>query len=723
MALNYQFYNNTLPDVRNEIGRRQNAYWPNGSINNEALSWNYQKTAYIILKALKVTYSPEITQRGPFAARETDRPLNTFSGQLPTRTTPASYKIDVNEEAPIKRIQTPTEPILKLYGPDYTESTGTIRGAILNSAEIKQEGTYGSILRITVNFTVFDKNELDNYMNSFLRPGADIGLEYGWTINEFEGKDIKVNKGEIYGTVFNFSFSAKEDGTWECSLSAYGPSLMTYGFPVDAKDPANTKPEPSNFATYGLLEIFKTIENNKQLLYDNGDEVRSNCRKVFASQIAANSLSPFDESLVTKKVGEFNTEFKKVDSNNPEAPVVYIYKLPLSVLSIDNFGGGTTTKVGEEMYTPYITLNNLIEFINSKIEKISKRGLPKYSFVSDGINVCVGSKYNALFKQTGPADVSKFAFTTQRNGPPGSPIQTVYSLKGSGESFVKDLDADNVPLQHLILINTNFILSELNKIISGDKNVQDKKILSFLKLIFSQLETETGGAIVLELMPDRDVDGNIKSILILNKNGVPDTALDNIRVFSIPMMTKGSVVRAMSIESKVPDAVITEVAAFTRAGVNYGDSTADNISLTTSKEIITALNTKLRNLNDNWLDNLEAGGKPENRAATLEQWQTSVRDTYRKMVSIQESLTLNIDGSLGNINNILDLKTAVFPIYLKLTLDGINGFLYGNAITTNWLPTQYRDSRIYWTVTEIRHRIENNDWITELEAIYRVKEK
>ena len=98
-------------------------------------------------------------------------------------------------------------------------------------------------------------------------------------------------------------------------------------------------------------------------------------------------------------------------------------------------------------------------------------------------------------------------------------------------------------------------------------------------------------------------------------------------------------------------------------------------------------------------------------------------DTYRKLSSIQQSLTLNADGSIGGLNNILDLKTAVFPIYLKLTLDGINGFLYGNAITTNWLPTQYRDSRIYWTVTKIRHRIENNDWITELEAIYRVKEK
>ena len=70
----------------------------------------------------------------------------------------------------------------------------------------------------------------------------------------------------------------------------------------------------------------------------------------------------------------------------------------------------------------------------------------------------------------------------------------------------------------------------------------------------------------------------------------------------------------------------------------------------------------------------------------------------------------------------MDLKTAVFPISYKVTLDGINGFLYGNAITTNWLPKQYRDDRVYWTVKTITHTIQNNDWTTELEAIYRVRE-
>ena len=277
-------------------------------------------------------------------------------------------------------------------------------------------------------------------------------------------------------------------------------------------------------------------------------------------------------------------------------------------------------------------------------------------------------------------------------------------------------------MQHLVLINVQFIIDEFNKIISGDKNVQDKKILSFLKSLFKQLETETGGIIDLVMMPYRDNNGNITSISILNKTGNPDGALDNINVFEIPMMTKGSVVRAMSIESKVPDAVATEVATFTRAGLSYGETPAGgNVDVASSRQVIAELISKLAELNENYLNNI--AGTAEQNATSKQHWVTAVRDTYRKLTSIQQSLTLNSDASIGGINNILDLKTAVFPIYLKLTLDGINGFLYGNAIKTNWLPRQYRDSRIYWTVTKIRHMIQNNDWTTELEAIYRVKER
>ena len=692
MALNYQFYNNTLQDVKDEIHRRERAYWPEGHINNSALAWNYQKTAYIILKSRFPT-----------------------SGQT---------------------IQTLTAPILELYGPDYTKSNGTLKGAVLNSAEINVEGTYGSILRITVNFTVFDKDELDKYMNNFLRPGVDIGLEWGWTVNEFagnKGKDgtpVYVNKSDIHGTVFNFSFSAKEDGTWDCSLHAYGPSMMTYGFNIDAKDSEN-KPDSTNFATYGLLEIFQAVKENIQELYEKGDIVAGTgtsendvCKKIWTGQLTGY----FKTNFGVRMANQANSTL-----DQKEGPIFYLYNLILS------------NEIGEDdlKFSPmaYITLDNLVKLVNDKINYVSQRPVPNYSFQIDNKNVCVGTDLDKDFLSAGPANAyniikevdntifadeygisSQFAFTTQKNAKDDSVWRLTLSLLNSQEKFVDELKGTNIPLQHLILINVDFILQQLREVLKGNTYVRDKKILSFFKLLFRQLETNTGGIINLDVLPQRNINGVIESITIVNINGDPENQSKSIVPFPIKMMTKGSVVRAMSIESKVPDAVITEVGTFTRAGLSYGEDSDDNkLNITKADSDSQTLLLELKELNDMWIWNVKSNG--DRNALSTRRWNDKVMNIYRKLASIKQTITLNSEGKSISKFNIFNLKTAIFPIYLKLTLDGINGFLYGNAITTNWLPKQYRDSRIYWTVTKIRHRIENNDWITELEAIYRVKEK
>ena len=711
MPLNYQFYNNVTQDVKDEIHRRERLYWPSGHVSNDALAWNYQKTAYMILTALKVTpksvayNSPGSTTPPGAPALTTTKPTKpdwrtaTLGDYQAYTVASTPVTIEKSSEV-ITRITTPTAPILDLYGPDYTNSTGTLRGAVLTSATIGVEGTYGSILRIIVNFTVFDKDELDKYMNNFLRPGVDIGLEYGWTVNE----KLNVNTGNITGTVFNFSFAANEDGSWQCTLHAFGPSAMTYGFNVDAKDAENTTPDPSNYKTYGLLELFRSVVDQVDNLYTVGEKINGGenpAKKIYTSQAIPvkaknDSTYPYD---ITKK----------------EGPVFYIYNLPFSYFDP---GYGNPVTITDYMPIAYITLGNLVELLNSKINAISKRYLPTYEFLQDGVNICVGTGLNEKFLQTGPADSSKFAFTTQRNGAPGSKFQSVLSLRDSSEPFSGQLTGPNIALQNLVLINVQFIVNELQKIISGDKNVQNKKITSFLNLLFAQLETETGGTIDLTLIPNRNSDGNIISILIQNKNGDPEGASASIKVFPIPMMTKNSVVRAMSIESKIPDAVVTEVATYTRAGLSYGEEVQIDVPSSNNQKKI--LLDELLKLNTDYITNL--AGTDTTKTSSIQQWRTSVRNIYRRLASIESSLTLNSDGSIQSINNIMDLKTAVFPISYKVTLDGINGFLYGNAITTNWLPKQYRDDRVYWTVKTITHTIQNNDWTTELEAIYRVRE-
>ena len=63
------------------------------------------------------------------------------------------------------------------------------------------------------------------------------------------------------------------------------------------------------------------------------------------------------------------------------------------------------------------------------------------------------------------------------------------------------------------------------------------------------------------------------------------------------------------------------------------------------------------------------------------------------------------------------------PINLELTMDGLSGMKIYESYTadTRLLPLKYKDA-IQFIITGVSHRIQNNDWTTELEAIYRVRE-
>jgi len=65
-------------------------------------------------------------------------------------------------------------------------------------------------------------------------------------------------------------------------------------------------------------------------------------------------------------------------------------------------------------------------------------------------------------------------------------------------------------------------------------------------------------------------------------------------------------------------------------------------------------------------------------------------------------------------------QRILLPISLGITLDGIEGFGFGNLITTDWLPSKYFDKkenpRISFIITNVTHTITPNDWVTELET-------
>lgn len=69
------------------------------------------------------------------------------------------------------------------------------------------------------------------------------------------------------------------------------------------------------------------------------------------------------------------------------------------------------------------------------------------------------------------------------------------------------------------------------------------------------------------------------------------------------------------------------------------------------------------------------------------------------------------------------LNKAIYPVELSLTIDGINGFHFGNVITTNLIPSQYKSEGLVFTVVKVNHTIKDGIWETALETKSRLAGK
>jgi hypothetical protein len=67
------------------------------------------------------------------------------------------------------------------------------------------------------------------------------------------------------------------------------------------------------------------------------------------------------------------------------------------------------------------------------------------------------------------------------------------------------------------------------------------------------------------------------------------------------------------------------------------------------------------------------------------------------------------------------LNQCVYPIQLTLTIDGINGFKFGDVIKTTLIPRHYNVNwDIVFTVTKIEHKVTVNSWETTLHTAARL---
>jgi hypothetical protein len=182
-------------------------------------------------------------------------------------------------------------------------------------------------------------------------------------------------------------------------------------------------------------------------------------------------------------------------------------------------------------------------------------------------------------------------------------------------------------------------------------------------------------------------------------------------------VTNGSVCRSISLTSKVPAAMAVQA--------YYADGFSGNTPIGPTDEI-TGTNTDAEAKKKSEIETLKTS--LNDTVKVLSKFLGPTRYTPTKTDGDLETIIMNLKRYLADIHFKLDQesiskKLIPFPVDFTATLDGINGFVFGNAVTTNYLPTVYKQEKIVFTVTKVEHAVTKNDWTTTLSTVCRIAPK
>jgi len=777
------FYSEVDKKVKDEINRRKGIYskgiqGSTSALADEEYRWLYRKTAYLTLRRLNDSETTVIYDINfgkpkmdivyndtPVGSSDTDtrfRKENAIIGRDVTvtsgsNTTTTGYSTMLGPT---------TAPLLDLYTTDKGFIATTLVDATIET--IGEGLAYTT--KFSVKFTIHDRDKVSYYLERIMRPLTPIELGFGWST-----EDNDPNRGFLRGTVTNFSFSANNDGSWNCMIEGYSNPALTNGIPLTSV----CSTEFLTSVSGSRNDFIPMYADNTYVAVAPKSEIDFKVRSanliningglgIVLSNLIDNTTLIFDSETNKQSL---NTVVYDFDSTNVQTVTGFcIINMPTGTF-LTPFGIYSLGAIyAEAILVPksYIRLDSLIHIINCILAYNLKVQKDTPIRVVIDPNISHFPECAPEIMLTGPADFYKFAF----------PESSIGVSAGLSFPYYDDWIADRYPttLYYLgaILLNVEYVMSEFVAAVTNIKSIDSKTdpnfntatFITFLNNLFKQLDVETGGMIQAACVTtDTEIIiKNINSIKVppINKNSIP----------TLTAFTTNSICREISVESEVSSEILTVAAVASNSETSIGNIISNKVSVTEKGEIITLENWKTYSeaekallinkvpniesvLKSQYLDNPQnilnliklynlsyngIAGDPrsENKINQKKNQDGQYLDDILKepyptshsgyVMRIQGLYKLIFQGARQAVfegnntmwNSIFNLRTATFPIKLKIKLDGIHGFKQGNSITTNWLPTGYNSKNCYFTILRISHTISNNDWYTELEAMYRI---
>lgn len=560
---------------------------------------------------------------------------------------------------------------------------------VLQGVEVTLEGTAGALKRAEGKFICFTTEQFDTYEAALLRPGSDVTIKYGYVNSEAS------DSGTFTGKVYSFDFKYTEQNYIECTFKAVGQgnalskSTISY-IPAVKKKPLSFV---KNYSGTNEKAPVNTI-------FDYFDwEIQDATGKLDDYQFDPEDGGYVDfKYYVTKAPARFQSEIETLETGMfSDYRLVYI-RFDHIIDTLNRFSGLPRE---EQIYFDtsisysYKDNFNLNTFPLTPCDPLRVAWKPKSSYwVYFNPATALTSIYNNLssFFSSGVSDSNILQFK-------GSEM---FGLEfGPRHFYISRDELRKLEKQYLRdeKINNS---DDPQKKLNAQINVEE-----FLQGIFEAIKKSTANIVDLTLM--HSIDSNTTGMIITDRNALPDTKIKPL-VFD-PAAGDG-ITRQLLLSGKVPKSIAAD--AFTKA-TNSADPMADAgtseiISFGgADRAIAAALEYDLNENKEEYAKALaamdDAGCGPAGVSAMIE--------FFRKQLQAKA----DAGAITGNV-------APQYPLELDLTLNGIEGFNFGDLISSKLLPKVYRndldESKIGFTVTRVSHKIENNDWTTSLTGTCRL---
>lgn len=668
----------------------------------------------------------------------------------------------------------------------------------ITSLDVKSKSAYGSLREANVSFQCWDIRQLEELEQLYMRPGYSVLVEWGWApyldnsgnlqstvplpnylftlskkediwkiIYDRSAKDG--NYDAVYGFVKNYSWKARSDGGYDCSVSiiTMGEILeslkINYGA-YDKKDLQTTGlfpgPLPSgsiasaasgssivssiltSFVEFaaslggggGLLPASIALTSAAASFITTDDVASAYSQNIVAGICAELYVKCSENPAIKAKTPA--AAYKLIDTNNASKEYNFLkYEVQISA-------AGPTIGNGKDQI--YIRLEDFLEILNRYVllsDKKNKTPLAKLSVRDRESNIpllCLGNIHQI---STNPHvclirnEAYLTANITTDLGVVGLDVTAVNSYLNEINSRFTYLNRTTefgeignifVNLDYLYGLALSDTLAEKDK-----KEKNDIILFDYIKSMMSGINAAIGGVANFDIFID-PVD-SAGRIIDVNYVDTTKRSVARKNAFEIQVHNLKSTVRDYSLESQIfpEQSTMIAIGAQAKGGalgtdtntlVDFNKNLTDRIipkkdaPTAPPNETVAQEAAKLKSLQDSWaiIADLFIQLNPDYWTAG----DYDVEESSKYANALKDIINYFTSIGVSNAKN-----RAIIPTKLSLTMDGIGGMVIGNMFKINddILPAGYTGtggvgSQIGYIVTGLGHKVSNNDWTTQVDA-------